>query len=476
MKDRIFAAYSPEAFKKVGYELVDMLAQYLADAQQEKIPVNTHIEPDEQLAFWKNLEADPEHPEILFSEVIKKSIQIHHPRYMGHQVCAPAPMGALASMVSSVLNNGMAIYEMGGPATAMEKVSVDVMLQKVGFETNGDGYLTSGGTLGNLTALLAARQQAVSGDVWENGLKRQLGVMVSSEAHYSVDRACRVMGLGADGIIKIPVDADFRMNTKLLEACYLEAQHKGIEVMAVVGSAPSTSTGMHDDLEAIGAFCKEHDLWFHVDGAHGGAALFSEKYRYLLQGIHLADSIVIDGHKMLMTPALMTFVLYKNKMNSFATFRQKAQYLLEKTGEDDWYNGARRTMECTKLMMGMKFYTLLKIHGEEFFGDFVTRMYDLGRTFAEMIKTRPSFELAVDPDSNIVCFRWISKDLTVDQLNLRNARIRDHILKKGVYYIVQTNLSGLIYLRTTLMNPFTTQPMLVQLLDEIETISKTMNE
>ncbi len=476
MKDRISAAYSPEAFKKVGYELVDMLAQYLADAQQEKIPVNTHIEPDEQLAFWKNLKADLEHPETLFSEVIKKSIQIHHPRYMGHQVCAPAPMGALASMVSSVLNNGMAIYEMGGPATAMEKVSVDVMLQKVGFETNGDGYLTSGGTLGNLTALLAARQQAVSGDVWENGLKRQLGVMVSSEAHYSVDRACRVMGLGADGIIKIPVDADFRMNTKLLETCYLEAQHKGIEVMAVVGSAPSTSTGMHDDLEAIGAFCKEHDLWFHVDGAHGGAALFSEKYRYLLQGIHLADSIVIDGHKMLMTPALMTFVLYKNKMNSFATFRQKAQYLLEKTGEDDWYNGARRTMECTKLMMGMKFYTLLKIHGEEFFGDFVTRMYDLGRTFAEMIKTRPSFELAVDPDSNIVCFRWISKDLTVDQLNLRNARIRDHILKKGVYYIVQTNLKGLVYMRTTLMNPFTTQPMLVQLLDEIEAISEALNE
>ncbi len=476
MKDRIEEAYSPEGFRKAGYELVDILAQYLADAQQENIPVNTHIEPRNQLAFWKNLEVDPYHPEALFSEVIKKSIQIHHPKYMGHQVCAPAPMGALASMVSSVLNNGMAIYEMGGPATAMEKVSVDLMLQKVGFGENGDGFLTSGGTLGNLTALLTARQQAVSGDIWETGLNRQLGVMVSSEAHYSVDRACRVMGLGAQGIIKIPVDSEFRMDTKLLESQYLEAQQKGIQVMAVVGCAPSTSTGMHDDLEAIGSFCQQHKLWFHVDGAHGGAAVFSEKYRYLLHGIHLADSIVIDGHKMLMTPALMTFVLYKNKMNSFATFRQKAQYLLDKTGQEDWYNGARRTMECTKLMMGMKFYTLLKIHGEELFDDFVTRMYDLGRTFADLVKTRPQFELAVSPDSNIVCFRWVSQDLSVEELNLQNARIRDHILKKGAYYIVQTNLNGLVYLRTTLMNPFSTQPMLVQLLDEIEAISKSMDE
>ncbi len=476
MEDKLKEVYSSAGFKKMGYELVDMLASYLEDAQQEQMQANNYIDPSEQLTYWKNYQLNSEKPVVLFQDILQRSIQIHHPKYMGHQVCAPAPVGALASMVSSVLNNGQAIYEMGGPATAMEKVVVDLLVKKVGYNQYGDGFLTSGGTLGNLTALLAARQQSVSGDVWENGLGDQLAVMVSSEAHYSVDRAVRVMGLGAKGIIKIPVDGAFRMKTQCLDEYYDKAKKEGVRVIAVVGCAPSTSTGMHDDLEAISSFCKRNQLWFHVDGAHGGAAVFSDKYKSLLKGIENADSIVIDGHKMLMTPALMTFVLFKDGHNSFATFRQKAQYLLEMSGQEDWFNGAKRTMECTKLMMGMKFYTILKIHGEEVFGQFVTQMYDLGAEFAEIIQSRPQFQLALTPDSNIVCFRWTGKGMSEIEINTINARVRDKLLKKNEFYVVQTSLRDQVYLRTTLMNPFTTPLHLNQLLDEIESLSQSIQQ
>lgn len=471
MDDKLKEVYSPAQFKKLGYELVDMLSTYLENAQQETIPANNYFDPADQFRYWKNYQLNPDLPTSLFKDIIDRSIQIHHPKYMGHQVCAPAPIGALASLVSSVLNNGQAIYEMGGSATAMEKVVVDLMVNKVGYDSHGDGFLTSGGTLGNLTALLTARQQAVNGDVWENGLGEQLGVMVSAEAHYSVDRAVRVMGLGAKGIIKIPAGKNFSMQTDLLDEYYEKAKKDGIRVIAVVGCAPSTSTGMHDDLEAIGRFCQQRKCWFHVDGAHGGAAVFSNKYKPLLKGIEQADSIVIDGHKMLMTPALITFVLYKNKHNSFATFRQKAEYLLDISGEEEWYNGAKRTMECTKLMMGMKFYAILKIHGEEVFGQYVTLMYDLGKTFAEIIAQNPNFELALMPDTNIVCFRWVKNGLSTNEINVINARIRETLLRENEFYVVQTSLNNLVYMRTTLMNPFTNEIHLKQLLSKIEAVA-----
>ena len=472
MEDKLKAVYSPEDFKSIGYEIIDLLTDYLKDAQQENIPVMNWQEPSAQLDFWQHYELGENPPITLFKDIIQRSIQIHHPKYMGHQVCPPAPIAALASLVSSVLNNGMAIYEMGGAATAIEKVVIDLMVQKVGYTTQGDGFITSGGTIGNLTALLAARQLAVESNIWENGLHENLGVMVSAEAHYSVDRALRIMGFGAKGIIKIPVGKNYAMQTELLDEYLEKAKQDGLQVIAVVGCAPSTSTGMFDDLEAIGKFCRKEKLWFHVDGAHGGGAVFSEKYKHLLKSIEQADSIVIDGHKMLMTPGIMTFVLFKDSMKSYATFNQKAQYLLAKTENVEWYNVARRTMECTKLMMSIKFYSILQCHGEEVFGQSVTRLFDLAKAFAVQIKQRSNFELALDPDSNIVCFRYIKPGLSLDELNRLNAKIRETILKKGAFYIVQTALNEMVYMRTTLMNPHTDSGDLDELLDEIERIGQ----
>ena len=470
MVEKLKQVYDPESFKQLGYEIIDLLTHHLEEAQNEHIPVMNWQEPSSQLDFWKNYALGDKPAVSLFKEIIGKSIHIHHPKYMGHQVCPPAPVAALASLVSAFLNNGMAIYEMGGAATAIEKVVVDLIVQKVGYGIRGDGFITSGGTLGNLTALLAARQQVKNSNIWENGLQDNIGVMVSAEAHYSVDRALRVMGFGAKGIIRIPVGKNFTMQTQLLEACYEKAKQDGIRVMAVVGCSPSTSTGMFDDLEAIAGFCKKKKIWFHVDAAHGGGAVFSEKYKHLLKGIDQADSIVIDGHKMLMTPGIMTFVLFKEKNNSYATFNQKAQYLLAKTKDEEWYNMARRTMECTKLMMSIKFYSILQCYGEEVFAQSVDCLFDLGKELAVKIKQRQNFELALEPQSNIVCFRYIKPAVSAAGLNRLNSEIRNEILEKGEFYIVQTALNDLVYLRTTLMNPQTDGGDLEELLDEIERI------
>ena len=470
MENRLKDTYNPENFNSIGHELIDLLTKYLKDSTEGNIPVMNWKEPSDQLKFWKDFTLENNNPIELFKAIIDNSIHIHHPKYMGHQLCPPAPISALTGLLGELVNNGMAIYEMGAAATAIEKVIIDLLAKKIGYDDDGDGYITSGGTIGNLTAMLAARQNAVDSDIWEHGLTENLGVMVSSEAHYSVDRALRIMGFGSKGIIKVPVGDDFSIRTDLLDKYYQQASDDGVKVIAVVGCAPSTSTGMYDNLEAIATFCKHKELWFHVDGAHGGGAIFSKKYKHLLSGIEKADSVVIDGHKMLMTPALLTFVMFKKSEVSYSTFSQKAQYLWEKNQDEEWFNMARRTIECTKLMMSIKFYAILMVHGEEVFDQSVTHLYDLGKEFAKKINERNNFELALEPDSNIVCFRFIKPGVTGVDVDNLNSKIRSKLLKDGEFYIVQTILNDMVYLRTTLINPTTNSQILDELFDEIERI------
>jgi L-2,4-diaminobutyrate decarboxylase len=467
-------AYSAENFRQDAHKLVDTLADYLNAAQSQQLEtVIPYQSPEDNLRFWQEDFAKGIGDSTpLFEEIIRQSNHLHHPRYMGHQVSPPLPIAALAGLLTGMLNNGMAVYEMGLVSNPLERILSDLLASKIGFDENSSGLLTSGGTLANLTALLAARAAKAPTDVWEEGAKERLAVMVSEEAHYCIDRAARIMGMGSEGIIKIPTNDRFQMRTELLEEHYLKAINEGLTVIAVIGSACSTSTGSYDDLDAVANFCQQYNLWFHVDGAHGGAVVFSEKYKTLVKGIERADSVVIDWHKMLMTPALATALIFKNGEDAFKTFHQKAQYLWPNQGSQEWYNSGKRTFECTKLMMSVKIYSILKTCGERVFAENIDTLHNLAQVFAKFLETNPSFELAVEPQSNIVCFRYVGKEISSESYNSLNASIRQKLLEDGKFYIVQTTLREKLYLRVSLMNPLATIEDLKALLAEIEAIAK----
>ncbi|MFD2519644.1 pyridoxal phosphate-dependent decarboxylase family protein [Emticicia soli] len=472
MTPNIQKAFSPDLFRQQAHALVDQMADYLEQAQSGSLEtVIPYKDPEESLAFWQeDYQQGQSDVAAFFNKTIQHSTHLHHPRYMGHQVTPPVPVAALAGLLSGMLNNGMAVYEMGLVSNPLERILSELLAKKIGFDNNASGLLTSGGTLANLTALLAAR--AAKTGVWEDGTSERLAVMVSEEAHYCIDRAARIMGMGDEGIIKVPTNERFQIRTDLLEQYYKEASEKGLRVIAIIGSACSTSTGSYDDLEAIAAFAQKHQLWFHADGAHGGAVVFSDKYRHLVKGLNKADSVVIDWHKMLMAPALTTALIFRRDDDAFKTFQQKAQYLWANQHSKDWFNSGKRTFECTKLMMSLKVYAILKAHGEQIFTDNVEYLYDLGQTFAKLVKARPNFELALEPESNIVCFRL--KSNSADSPNNLNASIRKKLLEDGKFYIVQTTLADKLYLRVSLMNPLTTEVDLIALLDEIENIANQL--
>lgn len=468
-------AYATENFRQMGYQLLDVLGHYLDEAfeKQDAKPIQWK-NPEESLAFWKDF-LENGRKQDFFEEVFRRSTHLHHPGYLGHQVSPAAPVTLLTSSISAALNNGTAVYEMGMVTNPMERIITEWLGRKIGYTENHSGFLTSGGTLANLTALLSARKAKVQDDIWNEGHQKPLGIMVSEEAHYCIERAAKIMGMGEQGLVKIPVKSGFSMDTNALEAHYHKAQQDGIEIFAIVGSAPATATGIFDDLDAIGDFAQKYNLWYHVDAAHGGAALFSMKYRQTLSGISKSDSVVIDGHKMMMMPGITTALIYRDGRTSNATFRQKADYLLEDSQESDWYNSGKRTFECTKNMMALHWFVLLKTYGEHIFDEFVTTLFDLGHVFAEMIQQEKHLELAVLPMTNIVCFRYISPNASTDLLNQVNADIRQRLLEDGEFYIVQTRLRGIQYLRVTIMNPFTTHQHLERLLNKIKSIAVEMN-
>jgi L-2,4-diaminobutyrate decarboxylase len=472
MNPEIPHPFSPESFRSEGHKLVDQLSEYLTNVFQKKdIPVLPWCDPD--ILAEKFSAANGGFDEEPFTDftrrVIEQSHHLHHPHYIGHQVTTPLPFTALIQLCTALLNNGAAIYEMGPVAMAMERNLVKYFGDLIGYPEACDGIFTHGGSAGNLTAMLAIRQVMANYNIWEDGVKQDdnIGFIVSDQSHYGIVRNIKIMGLGDKAAVRAPYDNRFRMESDRLEACLEEASERGVRVVSVVANSCSTATGSYDNLVEIGKFCDRHNLWMHVDGAHGLGILFSDKYRHYIKGIERADSIVIDFHKMLLVGGLNTMVLFRDSANSFQTFSQKASYLFKKANDNEWYNSAKRTLECTKSALGIVAYTAVKYYGKSYYGEYIESRYGLASEFAALIRKKDDFELLTEPQANIVCFRYNPGNADDTKLNPLNASIRDRIIKEGSFFIVQAEIEGKLWLRVTIINPVTSIDDFEELLEKI---------
>ena len=397
--------------------------------------------------------------------------RLHHPAYLAHQVAVPHYAGALGSLIDGFTNNAMAIYEMGPGAASIEFFVLNWMLEKVGWppvpldrqqrtadSPCGGGVLTHGGSLANLTALLVARNR-LAPEVWDTGVPADLVLMAPAESHYSIARAAGILGLGQKAICRLEVDARGAIIPERLEAAYERLRAEGKRPMALVANACTTAVGIYDPLQEIGEFCRRHQLWLHVDGAHGASALLSAKHKHLLRGIEQADSLTWDAHKMLQTPVLCAALLVRDHRTLDRAFQQDASYLFhdkERPGIDF----AQRTVECTKAGLGLKLFMVLGAVGERGMAEHVERQTDLALQAYEYIQQQPGFECALRPQSNILCFR-IEGD---DPLQLH---IRDALNTQGLFYLSSTMFRGKRYLRMALMNPQTRLEDIQRLLPRI---------
>lgn len=467
-------AFDANQFRILGHDIIDLLADYLkriTNLQDESIPVLSDLTPEELTNDWdisKNACSLPQDIIKHFKKIITQSQHLHHPCYMGQQVTTTLPVAVFSDLVASFLNSPSAIFEMGPVHTVIELQVVNWLAQQLGYSKTAGGLLTSGGSLGNLTALLTAREIKCRYDA-KVDIKKQ-AILFSSQTHYSETRALRIMGIEDAGALVVPVNKNYQMDVKALNDIYRSAVKKGLKPFVLIASACNTAAGTFDDLNRLADFCEKNNIWFHVDGAHGASSILSEKYRYLVEGIQRADSVVWDLHKLLMMPSLVTAVLFKKYAHSCKTFTQEAPFIYDKNeiAVDDKYIPLKRTIECTKNSMGLKFYMSLLYYRKDFFANHVTHAYDLAHEFAELIRQDSELELAVEPQSNIVCFRYLPAEHDKIDINLLQTKIRNQINKNGIFFIVKTTFDNKLFLRVSLMNPLSTSQHIKQLIEAIK--------
>ncbi len=407
------------------------------------------------------------------------SHRIPHPHGMGHQVACPHPSAVLGGYVDVFTNNPMAIYEMGPAAATVEYAVINWMLEKVGWKPRpwpdrpaegaegegcGGGVLTHGGSLAQLTALAAARAHA-DPEAWENGAYPDLVVVSPPDAHYSVSRALGILGIGQKALVSAPCDDWGRILPRQLGRLLEELKGQGRRIMAVTANAGCTAAGLHDDFHAVADVCERHGVWLHVDGAHGASALLSPRLRHLLDGVERADSLIWDAHKMMRTPGLCAAVLFRDGQHLDGAFRQQASYLFHEK-EQVGFDAIAHTVECTKAGLGVKFFFGLAAEGEKGLARYVEGRYALGAEVARLIATRPEYELAVEPEANIVCFRLKGLD---DDAHLE---LRNRVLADGRYYITTTTFAGRRWLRLAIMNPETEVRHVERLLNLLPELAK----
>jgi L-2,4-diaminobutyrate decarboxylase len=466
-----------DAGLEVAEAFARVVSRYLASTRDGSGPVSTPLTAEDLARrFDEPLPRDPQSVGDVLArlerDVLPDCNRLTHPRSMGHQVSAPLPVAVWTEALTAAVNQSGAVWEMSPVGTVIETQVIRWMCDLTGYGPDAGGTFTSGGTEATFAGLLAARQSVIP-DVWTRGVGADPPVVVCGEhAHYGVARAVGELGLGTDRAVVVP-SAGFRMDVHALEHELARLRREGRAVMAVVATAGTTATGSFDDLETIGSLCDRHGIWLHVDGAHGASALFSPAHRHRVAGIHRARSIAWDPHKMMLMPLTASVVLVRDEADLEAAFSQRAPYLFHANhGERRWDQGLR-SFTCSRRIDAFKVWVALQRHGACGIAAIYDHLCDNARTLHGLISSSADFVALHEPESNILCFRFVGDGTLGDnRLDAVNLETRERYNRAGTGWITTTMLGGRRVLRVTLMNPRTTKADLEQSLSELADIGR----
>ena len=384
-------------------------------------------------------------------DFLPHTLRLHHAGYAGHQVAVPLPLAAALDGLVGLLNQMASLSDMAPSGVMVERQVVRSLAHLIGFDERADGVCTSGGSVSNLIAILAARNRHFP-KAWQAGCAGlRPRAFIAADAHYSVLRAFGITGLGTDALCPVAADNAGRMVVAELAAAVQRAQRVGEQPFLVVAGAPNTPLGAFDPLREVAAVCRAHGLWLHVDAAHGGGLLFSDRLRGLLDGIEMADSVSMDGHKMLYQPSSQGWVLFREGGNAYGAFRQEVPYLLGPDGQDTGFDAIGKSLQCTRRLDALKLWACWQAYGRRAFGEWGERCVAAARAFHRGLADHPDFEPVHTPACNVVCFR--ARHPRGGHVDAFHDAIRAKLLEQGRGWVVLTTFRGQRLLRTAWMNP-----------------------
>lgn len=470
MIDDILAELEADTSFDVGKSFAAVTARYLESTRRGDGQVSTPRTAEELARrFDEDFPRDgrpvAEIIERLEREVLPDANKYYHPMYMGHQTSAPLPVGVWMESVIGALNQSLAVWEMSPTATVIEHQMVGWLAKLAGYGAGAGGTMTSGGTEASFTAMLAARNAAVPG-AWEDGLGDDPPFVVYGEhAHYAVTRAIGQLGMGRRRGIPI-ASRDYKLDVDLLVAALDRLREEGKRVMAVVATAGTTATGSFDDLVAIGAVCTERGLWLHVDGAHGASAVLSSRPPPALEGLSHSRSLAWDPHKMMLLPLAAGMVLTRDERDLERAFAQQAPYLFHAGKSTRVLDQGIRSFQCSRRADVLKLWFAIHRFGSNGLGRLYDHLCATARLLYDAIEERGDFESLHEPESNILCFRYLggerklrrgetSPATGIERIDALNRELRPLYNREGTGWITATVLDGRPVLRVTMMNPRT---------------------
>lgn len=392
----------------------------------------------------------------LFENVLAPAcVSTDHPGYLSFIPSAPSK----ASLAFDLVVSASAIYGgswmEGAGAVYAENEVLHWLAGEFGLPESAGGVFVQGGTIGNLSALVTARDAARRRLADEGRTAPARWVVVcSAEAHSSIASAATVMDVD---IAPAEVGADGRLRGDAVAAA-LDAH--GDAVFAVVATAGTTNFGIVDDIAGVGAVAKDRGVWFHVDGAYGLAAMLVERMRPAFAGVELADSVIVDPHKWLFAPFDACALIYREPALALSAHTQKAEYLDTLTGKPDW-NPSDLAVQLTRRARGLPLWFSLATHGTEQYRAAIEYGIHLARRIADEIEGRDGLSLVRDPQLSVVVFRregWSLADY---------AAWSEHLLEEQLAFVVPSSHAGEPVLRFAIISPLTTFELLTEILDTL---------
>jgi aromatic-L-amino-acid decarboxylase len=345
------------------------------------------------------------------------SLNTAGPGYLGYIPGGGLPHAAVADLFADLTNRYTGLWM---PAPGMVQLEINVVrwfCDLVGFGTGSGGLLTTGGSMANLGAVVAARKKLL-GDNFLDGV-----IYLSEQVHHSLAKSAYVAGFSERNLRVVPVDERFRIDPMALSEAIAADRAAGLRPFLVVGNAGSTAVGAVDDLEALGALCAAEGLWFHVDGAYGGFFLLTERGREALRGIALADSVALDPHKGLFLPYGTGGLVVRRLSDLRAAHTVASAYLPAPQDDDEAWDFADLGPELSRDWRGLRVWLPLKMHGARIFRETLDEKLDLARVAAERLSQIPGLARITDPTLSLFCFRFQAEGWTEAELDRWNRRI-----------------------------------------------------
>jgi glutamate/tyrosine decarboxylase-like PLP-dependent enzyme len=453
-------------FRAAGHELVERIAGWL-----DSMPEGPLVRDEAAADVRAVLGADSPLPlggadgatlladttDLLF----RHSLFNGHPRFFGYITSSPAPIGALADLLASAINQNVGAWRLSPMATEIEAQTIRWIAEFIGLPRETGGLLVSGGNMANFVCLLAARAAKAPATVRASGLRalpQPLRLYASSETHTWIQKAADLFGLGTDAIRWIGVDGEQRMDAAALEAQIVADRAAGDLPFLVVGTAGTVSTGAVDPLAAIADICRRHDVWFHVDGAYGALAACVPGAPADLRALVDADSVAVDPHKWLYAPLEAGCVLVRRPGDLLRAFSYHPDYYHFDHGVTNYFDYGPQN---SRGFRALKVWLALRQAGSSGAVQMIADDMRLSRELHDHVSRHPEFQ-ALSQHLSIATFRYVPRDRqagdTADEeyLSRLNQLLLSRVEASGTMFLSSAVVGGRFALRACIVNFRTT--------------------